>query len=1065
MNQSSSIPALSDTNASQAAQAINVLSPAARQRLSDLFTARAAMQPISVSYDQPQAPADPWAIFELRKNGNRYSLVPTVEGATLVPRADGLFIYVVRADDPGRIYVGVPYGRVAIDDARLAIQGHTSLTQRADVLYAGDFHLRQGRLEFWTNGSGHYRPAADRRQANLLPVVRTLLPEASFVDYWNQENSHRRTQLEQLRGYMNMMDPHAPPATPAPAGGTSNTSTGNTSNSNSTSGTGNSTSDSILDSTSGEGRLRLRIGNSEVALEHAMDLGAMLDERPLHGALRQPTAPAMLQNGLADRLSFDGDLLERQIVAQRITGIEDLLFELAGQRTGNAPIVVDGGSRSRPWIAQANAMLERVQTLSAMMLHQPRQNIVTCLMPGDAPIRHTGLGLHLFGIYNGLRGLRTAIVRGDTSGAIAAGSELAATGIGVAAEEALQSLGAVAQRGTAHSLNQFSRTAIGRLLGGPSRLGSNLARSAPLAGALITAPFDAYNAVDSFQLAAQASGAQAQDHYVDAGLATVSLVTTVGLGAAGYAGLASAGPIGLATGAVLVLVGRTYHSVRYVERLQGEIALTRGEVVATGLRNVIGMDPPRDVLDRLTISQAVSAYRQDTQQRLQSSLAHLGRLGVSQVVFGDAIISLRAPLQRTEREMRPSPAGEVMITRVIEEPQPPDIIGNAGDDFVDARAGLGALQNVVSIAEASDDKVLWMTGRGDDTLMGLRMRGNLFDVQAGKKTMHGGIEADRFELNAAPHQGSVLDGGLGDDTLVLSLTPSTAGTLEMALAGHAWRHDYRLIEDRAGDNYQAAGSQNWMTYPRDLPGLDLPLSPGWIDIDGKRSELISIENVITNAGATTRIVGNGQDNLFVLNGRDDSVDGGLGDDTYIVQGGGNIRVKAGAGANRYQLQRTIEKVEIDGARAGQHTLHLDFDLHELLFETRQQAVEISVAGHPDQRIVLADIYRTRDDGQREAVRPDGQVRLMTRDAMAVTPLFSRYTEQADGLIELLAKPWTNPALQGPGRFATAQEIRQLDQLVAASGGWQGDTGMASAGQVEPSGQRDALLGAPLAMAA
>ena len=994
---------------------VNVLSPTARQRLSNLFEARAAMLPISVSYAQPQRPADPWQIFELRKNGNTYTLAPTVPNATLVPPADGLFLYVVRADDPGRIYVGVPYGQVAIDDQRIAIQGHTSLTGRADVLYAGEFILEQGRLKSWGNASGHYRPAAAQRHTNLLPVIQAMLPEASFTDYWRQDNAARQAELGQLRGYMNMMDPPASPGADTPA-------------------------------SDGGDRLRLRVGNTEMTLQHAVDIGAMIDGQPLQDALRQSAAPALLQNSLANRLSFDGDLLQGQIQAQRITGIEDILFELASQRTDGGPIVAaPAGRPQQPWIARINTMLERVQTLSEMMLQQPRQNVVTCLVPGDVPIRHTALGLHLFGLYHGLRSLRIAVARGDLTGAVIAGSELAATGIGVVAEEGLQRLGAAAQRGTVNHLNQFSRTAIGRLLGGPSRLGVNLARSAPLAGALITAPFDAYSAVDSLRLAAQASGRQAQDHYVDAGLSTASLVSTVGLGVAGYAGLASAGALGLATGALLVLAGRTYHSVRYVENLQAQIPLSRSEVVSTGLRTVVGMDPPQEVQDRLTVSQAAAAYRRDMQQRLQSTLAHLGPLGVSHVVFGDAVIRLRAPLQGTERVLRPTAAGDVWITRVIEVPRPPAITSNAGDDAIDAGNGLDALQNVVGIAAANDDKVLWMTGTGDDVLVGAWNRSNLFDVRAGRKILRGGQQRDRFDLQVRPDEGCSLDGGLGDDTLLLSFAAPSGTTVEVALAGHPWRYDYRHIEDQAGDNYQMAGSQQWQTYPRDMAGTVRRAVPGWIDVDGRLSYLRSIENVITSADATTRIFGSGQDNLFVLNGRGDSVDGGLGNDTYLIQGGGTVRIKAGAGTNRYQLQRGIGTVEIDSARAGQHTLYLDFSLHELLFEARQQSVEISIVGSPDQRIVLEDIYQRGEGGQREAVRTDGQLRLMTRDAMAVTPRFSRYTDQADGLIELLAKPFAGLAAQSQDWFATASEIQQLDQLVAISGGWQSDTNMGQAG--------------------
>jgi hypothetical protein len=1071
-----------------AQEAITVISPEARGRLTALIAARARMLPISVVYPHEQRPAEPWQVFELRRSGGTYTLTPTADGPSLVPSADGMFVYVVRADDPGRVYVGVPDGRIQANlETHLAphgIEGHTSLTDRASVLYAGELILQDGRLVSWGNSSGHYQPSGERAQRNLLPVVQTLLPESRFINYWPPDGEAWHARLNQLRGYEDMLgdvalrydDPDLWPGhleiegSPAPSSGAASGSpdTSSTSSTSSTSGTSGTSgaSDTSAISRPPSARLRLRVGNSEMPLEQLMDLGAMVNGQPMRAALQGTTMPALLQDGLADRLSFDGDMLQRQIETQRIAGIDDMFFELASQRRSHAPLVVDSGSTPRPWIARFNAMLERVQTLSAIALYQPRQNSVTCMLPGYAPVRHTALGLHLFGLYNGLRALRTAVARGDVSASVVAGGELAATGVGVVAEEGLQRLGAAIQRGATQSLSQFSRTAIGMRLGGPARLGVNLARSAPLAGALITAPFDAYHAIDSFRLAGQSSGRQAQDHYVDAGLATASFVTTVGLGAAGYAGFSGAGPIGLGVGALLIIAGRTYHSVRYVEDLQSQIPLSRGEVMSTGLLNVIGMDPTREVQDRKAVSDAVVAYRSSMQQQMQSNLGHLGPLGVSHIVFGDAVIKLREPVRQTNQINVSTVVGERQISRVTAIPQPPSISGNSGADNIDASGGLSGLQNVVSIAAATDDKVLWMTGTGDDTLTGVWNRRNLFDVDAGKKILHGGDEADRFDLRVAPGRDSSFDGGLGVDTLLLSFAHQSGEPIEVMLAGHSSRYAFRRIEDHAGDNYQAAGSQNWLTSPRDMQRPEDRVIPGWVQVGECSSLLMSIENVITSGEATTNIVGNGQDNVFVLNGRNDSADGGLGDDTYIIQGGGTIRVKAGANNNRYQLQRTIGTVEIESARAGQHTLHLDFYLHELLFEAKEESVEISIIGVPEQRIVLRDIYEIQEGGLREAIRADGQVRMVTRDAMAVTPLFSRYGDEDNSLIELLAQPLVVPALPEQQRFATAEDIQKLDLLVASSGGWQSASGVATASGGSMAGYRDeALRGAITAVPA
>jgi hypothetical protein len=45
---------------------------------------------------------------------------------------------------------------------------HPSIAEGKQVLYAGEIFFKNGQLEWWSNGSGHYQPAADDAgQANL----------------------------------------------------------------------------------------------------------------------------------------------------------------------------------------------------------------------------------------------------------------------------------------------------------------------------------------------------------------------------------------------------------------------------------------------------------------------------------------------------------------------------------------------------------------------------------------------------------------------------------------------------------------------------------------------------------------------------------------------------------------------------------------------------------------------------------------------------------------------------------------------------------------------------------
>ncbi|MFJ3372820.1 hypothetical protein [Pseudomonas sp. NPDC086251] len=164
-----------------------------------IIRARAAMKPISVGHEMIQEAASASQIFELQCSGGHYSFLPVDSGARNMPLTDGAFLFVVLANDPGRIYCGVPYGSSAAHPD-FSISGHTSLTYRADALYAGEIFFSHGTLLSWNNGSGHYKPAAALRDVNLIPAVRRLLPDDRFIDYWSMSMQQAREQLT-MRGY------------------------------------------------------------------------------------------------------------------------------------------------------------------------------------------------------------------------------------------------------------------------------------------------------------------------------------------------------------------------------------------------------------------------------------------------------------------------------------------------------------------------------------------------------------------------------------------------------------------------------------------------------------------------------------------------------------------------------------------------------------------------------------------------------------------------------------------------------------------------------------------------
>lgn len=175
-----------------------MLSTQQLNRIQDVFRARMAMRPIAVSHDALQQPARRTQIFMLRRT-DRYFLVPLVSGAP-VPPADGVFLYVILADDPGCVLCAAPQGSEVGRDARFGVHGHTSISLRADVLYAGGLEFEGGELRRWTNGSGHYAPHARLHPVNLIPAVRLLLPPDRFTDIAQMDAAQTREQLT-LRGY------------------------------------------------------------------------------------------------------------------------------------------------------------------------------------------------------------------------------------------------------------------------------------------------------------------------------------------------------------------------------------------------------------------------------------------------------------------------------------------------------------------------------------------------------------------------------------------------------------------------------------------------------------------------------------------------------------------------------------------------------------------------------------------------------------------------------------------------------------------------------------------------
>ena len=61
--------------------------------------------------------------------------------------------------------------------------GHMSISRAHSICYAGELFLSEGRLVWWSNGSGHYKPSDQLIRTNIHPELRAVLPMHLFKNY------------------------------------------------------------------------------------------------------------------------------------------------------------------------------------------------------------------------------------------------------------------------------------------------------------------------------------------------------------------------------------------------------------------------------------------------------------------------------------------------------------------------------------------------------------------------------------------------------------------------------------------------------------------------------------------------------------------------------------------------------------------------------------------------------------------------------------------------------------------------------------------------------------------
>lgn len=158
------------------------------KKLDNLLHARIQMKQLRSHRVLVQGRASPEETFELHiGENNRYSIKNRAD-ANDIQTPDGTYLFVNRVDEPGTVRLIKLHAEI---QSPLPV-GHTSMTQNehdqgydpVDVYYAGEVVFKQGILEKWTNGSGHYQPDEAQAKTNILPVVQRLLPLEKFETGW-----------------------------------------------------------------------------------------------------------------------------------------------------------------------------------------------------------------------------------------------------------------------------------------------------------------------------------------------------------------------------------------------------------------------------------------------------------------------------------------------------------------------------------------------------------------------------------------------------------------------------------------------------------------------------------------------------------------------------------------------------------------------------------------------------------------------------------------------------------------------------------------------------------------
>lgn len=736
----------------------------------------------------------------------------------------------------------------------------------------------------------------------------------------------------------------------------------------------------------------LGIGEVWVSRVELEALGATVNGQKLSSSSANMKRP---NQAFLDALNFDSAKVDARLKHADIADsgvVATLFYEIACKRSSDAaPLFVS----AKP--LPPGSGMERLNQLSnaAQKLDIHRVNTFENA-PGWVSKTKSyltsgaGVGLQAFGIYSGYRGMMEAIKQGDSLEAVYQGSSIAAEVGSLIIERGLTKTGEAMLRNGSQAFGRFQLTSAGKYL----------SRGAGLFASAITLPFDINDAVKSFNAAAVTSGKEAQDHYVSGALSVTGAGISLALGVAALAGFGSvAGPLGLAAAAILILGSMIYQAARVVDDIDDYIELSAHERLRSGWFAFTGQELDKEVLDRFKISKAFSDHDKQLERSAKTLLEGAYKHFVEYVVNGSFSVELK-PLKIWRHEWDEQ-AGEQAFKLDSE----PVIVG--GDDIIDASNGIPAnLKGSVKGTPGDDKGVLWRLDDGNDRVIGVRDKPNLFSYREGTKTLTGGSKADEFyfettettlnQVNAAVLI-SHLNGGEGSDTLAFEGRRPVTDT----------RHVGYDIDLHTGK--VALRSHNATT-----PAVDV-------------ARVQSIENVSTLRNGASRVTGNDEANRMAANGNDHIV-AGAGDDTIAIRGA-DCRVDGGPGKDRYYIADTSALATIieDGEQSS--VIEFGWPIERV---QRWQIVDTSLivtslrgpdGEAPDHVLTVENVYQWVE-GQRHL--KNGQLLFKTQDGYElVLPLPPQMSaplaQDVEVVISAIGKPNTSPEIINGGTIALTQQ--------------------------------------------